>query len=234
MSEKTRKFLVCALSLVAAFCLFKAGTGLIQETQSAKDRIQILDIYAEKGMDGLKEICPDLAGWIQIPGTDISEPLVKGPDNEWYLEHNATGREDHKGAAFISAMNTHPFAESNTIIYGHSRPEGGMFTNLKKFKDESFFRKHDEVIITDLDGREHTWKIVAYLNETDDQPELYSTVFDDYQTFIDAVREKRYFIRQDIKDWNKSIMLSTCDLDYPKETDTRNIIIAIPEKTDLA
>ena len=35
----------------------------------------------------LREVNPDVLGWITIPDTQLEYPLMKGLDNQYYLEH---------------------------------------------------------------------------------------------------------------------------------------------------
>ncbi|MFR0925048.1 MAG: hypothetical protein ACLSGI_10835 [Butyricicoccaceae bacterium] len=38
-------------------------------------------------LPALQQVNSDVIGWIAIPGTEISYPLVQGADNDYYLTH---------------------------------------------------------------------------------------------------------------------------------------------------
>lgn len=42
-------------------------------------------------LEALQAVNPDVMGWIEIPGTELSYPIVQGEDNRCYLDHNWKG-----------------------------------------------------------------------------------------------------------------------------------------------
>ena len=38
-------------------------------------------------LSALQEINPDVLGWIEIPGTEISYPILQSDNNDFYLNH---------------------------------------------------------------------------------------------------------------------------------------------------
>ena len=51
--------------------------------------------YLMSARFNVEEINPDVIAWIEIPGLEISYPVVQGRDNDYYLHHLITG-ENHK------------------------------------------------------------------------------------------------------------------------------------------
>ena len=64
-----------------------------------------VDPYADalRNMDfeALREVNSDVLGWIVIPGTAISYPLVQGEDNQYYLKHTWKKWTSAVGAIFL-------------------------------------------------------------------------------------------------------------------------------------
>ena len=78
------------------------------------------NIYLQVDFAGLKKVNPDVIAWIQIPALDISYPVVRGKDNDYYLHHMFDGQENKNGSIFVDYHNQPDFSDSNTIVYGHN------------------------------------------------------------------------------------------------------------------
>lgn len=101
----------------------------------------------------LKEVSPDLYGWIYIAGTKINYPIVQGGDNTYYLTHSVDGVDLPQGSIFADfRCNDEIMRNFNTVLYGHNMKNGSMFHDVEKFyKDENLFR-NSQVIICTFDG----------------------------------------------------------------------------------
>lgn len=90
----------------------------------------------------LKNINEDVAGWIYMEALpDISYPIVKGDDNDFYLHHTYKKESLFSGSIFMDMKNTKDFSDQNTIIYGHNMKDGSMFGTLKDYKKEEIKNK---------------------------------------------------------------------------------------------
>lgn len=98
-------------------------------------------------MDALLETCGDLVGWILIPGTEISYPLLQADNNQYYLDRTWRGESSSSGAIFIDYRNDASLEGFNTIIYGHRMRDGSMFGSLKEYDDEDYWEEHPSVYI---------------------------------------------------------------------------------------
>lgn len=95
------------------------------------------------------QINPDYICWLRIDGTSIDHPVARGDDNEKYLTTTFQGNYNVAGTLFMDYRNVGEFAtyiagESlpHIIIYGHNTQEGGMFSDLHKYRSESFLEKN--------------------------------------------------------------------------------------------
>lgn len=100
-------------------------------------------------IDALRAVNSDVLGWIEIPGTAISYPLVQGTDNQYYLEHTWKKEASSVGSIFLEAKSSADLSDFNTVIYGHRMLNGSMFASLKYYKDQSYWAEHPYVYITD-------------------------------------------------------------------------------------
>ena len=95
----------------------------------------------------LREINPNVIGWIILKGTPINYPVVQGTDNEFYLHHLFDGRANPSGAIFVDSYNSSDFTDPHTIIYGHHMRDGSMFAAIENYRDEGFFEENPWVFL---------------------------------------------------------------------------------------
>jgi sortase B len=88
--------------------------------------------------NSLLEQNPDTVAWVKIKNTNIEFPVVQTTDNDFYLKHNFSKK--YNGAGWIFADYNCKFdnLSQNTIVYGHNRRNGTMFSNLGHLLDESW------------------------------------------------------------------------------------------------
>ena len=122
------------------------------------------DPYAEalSRMDfsALREVNSEVFGWIYIPGTTISYPLVQGQDNDYYLNHTWKKTYGSVGAIFLECQNHADLSDFNTIVYGHRMNNNSMFGPLRRYQKQSFWEAHPYLYLTDDSGT-HQYEIFA-------------------------------------------------------------------------
>ena len=108
----------------------------------------------------LRAVSGDVIGWIWIPGTKLSYPLVQGEDNDYYLNHAWNGRKVSAGSIFIDFSCAADFSGYNTIIYGHRMKNESMFAFLKYYKKLDYRNAHPYVCIK-TDAGVRTYEVFA-------------------------------------------------------------------------
>jgi sortase B len=153
------------------------------------------DPYAEalRNMDfsALQQVNPDVLGWILIPGTRISYPVVQGEDNSFYLDHTWQKSRNSVGAIFLECTNSRDLSDFNTIVYGHRMNNTSMFGILKNYQDADFWAAHPDLYLTDSSGARRYEIFAAY--EVSVEGEAYRIGFSSdraKQTFLDDSLEK--------------------------------------------
>jgi sortase B len=150
---------------------FTGGSGSVSSSASADgageapEEVPVWqDPYAQalKDMDfsALRQQNPDVLGWILIPGTRVSYPVVQGTDNSYYLDHTWRGGKNSVGAIFMDYRNNGDLSDFNTIIYGHRMNNRSMFGTLSQYKSRSYWQAHPYVYLTDDSGT-HRYEIFA-------------------------------------------------------------------------
>lgn len=106
---------------------------LPDKEQTSVEGYQFLEI----DFDGLRAVYPDVIGWIDIPGVEISYPILQGKDNSYYLSHLASGEDGISGSIFLDCHNQPDLSDQNTIIYGHNMRDDSMFGKLDGYLEKS-------------------------------------------------------------------------------------------------
>ena len=142
-----------------------SGSAGADGSEEAPEEVPVWqDPYAQalKDMDfsALRQQNPDVLGWILIPGTRVSYPVVQGTDNSYYLDHTWRGGKNSVGAIFMECRNSSDLSDFNTIIYGHRMNNRSMFGTLSQYKSRSYWQAHPYVYLTDDSGT-HRYEIFA-------------------------------------------------------------------------
>ncbi len=98
--------------------------------------------WPQVDFEALSAINPDVVGWITIEGTGIDYPIVRGEDNQYYLNHLFTGEKNRAGCVFLDSENAADFSDANSVVYGHYLNDGTMFSPLLKYKKQDYFDAH--------------------------------------------------------------------------------------------
>lgn len=162
--------------------------------------------------DALMKINEDVVGWLYIPNSDISYPLLHGADNEKYLHATYDGTSSIFGSIFVDFRNAADFSDWHTILYGHNMKNGSMFGTLKKYQDENFFQTHRNIYILTKDAT-YRYRVFSY-HVADAAGRVYTTSFankDEYASFLDLITQSSSIeTKLSVGAKDKTITLSTC------------------------
>jgi len=113
-----------------------------------------LDHLQDGGIDfdALSAINPRIIGWIEVPDTSISYPVVQGSDNHYYLYHVFSGVRNSSGTVFLDYRDSSDFS-GHARLYGHNMRDGTMFAPLLRWPGDSF-------TIYTVDGLTLTYRVV--------------------------------------------------------------------------
>ena len=129
---------------------------------------------------GLRKTNPDVVGWLYIPDTAVSYPLVQGSDNQTYLHESYDGQATASGSIFLDCRSAAGLSDDNSVIYGHNMKNGSMFGGLKKYGDAGYLQAHADVYVFLADRTLHYRAFAAY--QTEDTSESYTRRFADAGT----------------------------------------------------
>lgn len=110
------------------------------------------DPWADIDLEALQTVNSAVVGWIAIPGTEISYPLIRPQDNETYLTHSWDGTPTSAGSIFLDYRVAWDPRGFNTIIYGHNMRNRTMFGSLREYRREGYWEQHPEICLIDDEG----------------------------------------------------------------------------------
>lgn len=117
------------------------------ESEPAAEEDPYFESLAAIDLTALQEVNPDVLGWILIPDTEVSYPLLFGRDNRYYLHRTWDGKNSALGAIFLELRNDESLSDFHTIIYGHRMKNGTMFGSLRNYVNQSYWTAHPYVYI---------------------------------------------------------------------------------------
>lgn len=121
-------------------------------TSGSEPEPQPQDELLRLDLDALREVNPEVVGWIQIPGTQISYPLLQGKDNDYYLDHLWDKQRSPSGSIYFDYTSDPTLGGFHTIIYGHRRNDDTMFGELRFYNDLDHLQECPSVYIALADG----------------------------------------------------------------------------------
>lgn len=107
---------------------------------------------AQINLAALQEINPDVVGWIEIPDTELSYPIVQGKDNQYYLNRTWDRKRSSAGSVFMDCNSSAALDRFHTIIYGHRMNDSSMFGTLRNYRDPDFWPEHPSVYVATAEG----------------------------------------------------------------------------------
>ena len=170
----------------------------------------------------------DFVCWINIENTNIDYPVVQSKDNSYYLHRDIYGNYLYAGTTFLDYRDYYDDSK-NLIIYGHNMKNTTMFSQLEKFKEESFFKSNPTITLTDKNG-EKNYEVFAVLLVKKDYPSTIPNFNsdDEYNKFLNKIVDDSIFSTQNKPTSSDKILtLSTCSYEFK---DARTVVFCKEKK----
>lgn len=168
--------------------------------------------------DALWERNPEIFGWLDIPGTVISYPMVQSAtDNSFYLRRDVDGNYALDGSIFVENYNHTDMSDPVTLIYGHHMLSGAMFGTLQQtYSDAETFAECGQITIY-LPEQELHYTVCAAV-PYDNRHIMLSFDFDNaygFDLFWESITSVRAISAQfneevEVSYGDRLIVLSTC------------------------
>lgn len=158
----------------------------------------------------LREVNPDIGGWIWQSGTTINYPLLKGEDNEEYLRTTYNHKSSKLGSIFLDYRSE--LGGRNAVIYGHNAGNGKMFATLVKYKSRAYYDANPYFYIMTEAGTKKYQIFAAYQVTTDS--DTYTFAFEDdaaYEAYLSKIlMRSAYNTGVTVGAGDEIVTLSTC------------------------
>lgn len=224
------------ITLVLALCIFiKDFQNYMESNNSSIELINEVIIKQDEEKEDikvdwkkLKNINKDIIGWIKIEDTNINYPIMKDNENLKYLYYSYDGKYNVNGSIFT--IDNKPFQKNETTIYGHNMKSNIMFSELGKYMNEDFLKKHSTFDIY-TENQNYKAKIFScYSIGVYDEEKNISAL--DFESKIEYYKKASKFNINNVDNIKKIVKLSTCSYlnNHTTPTNQRYYILAKLEK----
>lgn len=233
--DNLKQIIIKCLYLAAVLTIAISGMYMGDYFISAQKEKDILGEYRDCWYSGnwvnstelIKERNSDFSGWLKFNGTDIDHPVFQTDNNSFYMNHNADKKKSGNGSLMFDCDNkiSENKTDKNLVIYGRANRGGGVFGNLKKLRNISFFRKNSTLELSLLDKTD-TYSIYAVFvlnaSKEDDGGYIYNIYRQnflnqtDFDNWVNEAKERSVINTEiDVNEEDNILTLVTdCD-DFP-------------------
>jgi sortase B len=196
-----------------------------EQTQQAQSPEQVFD--------SLKAINSDYIFWMTIENTNIDLPVVKGKNNSDYLHLTIYKKRNNAGTLFLDCQNDAALTDQNTVIYGHSRYDGTMFSQLSGYKNQAFYESHPLITIATRD-KVYYYQVFSCNIVSADFDYRSSDYGKDFMSFVSKMRSDSFLDSAAKVDSSSRILtLSTCGTGNKAKRTAVLCVLLNPEGEDI-
>lgn len=207
---------ILLLAVFGIYALWDADT--VYETAKA-EQYEIYKPKTEKNIEGfeqLRDINPEVIGWLTVYGTGVDYPVVQADNNEKYVNTDVKGGYSMTGSVFLDCRNNPNFTDFNSIIYGHHMAKNAMFGSLHNFGGHTFFEEHRLGALF-CNGRLYGLEVFAFFSADAYDKMVYApaVISDDSRLQYLELLNTRAIQKRDIHvtTSDRIVLLSTCTAD---------------------
>ncbi|MGM9874894.1 MAG: class B sortase [Bacilli bacterium] len=209
---------VVMICLVLLYFKRKEDTETIKEIKETvvPKEIEIVDEKTVKDYISdlqIKFNNSDIKGILNIDGLDVSIPIVKGKDNNYYLKHAVNKKKSVIGSVFIDYRNNTNSKQIN--IYGHNSTKfNPPFKVLEGYLNKDYYNEHKyfEFMVNDEVRKYQIFSVIVADKDSSEEHMQFSYKKDsDWLKHFQRLQKKsKYKINVTVNKNDKIIVLQTC------------------------
>ena len=156
----------------------------------------------------------DVIAYINVNNTNIDYVVVKGKDNEYYLNHNYDKEKNISGWIFADYKNKFDGTDKNIVIFGHNTKDNSMFGTLKNTLEKDWYLNNDnhKVMLITKDKINYYETFSTY--KIDNEEYYIKTEFsspEEFKEFLTTIKSRSVYNYNVSVDENDQILtLSSC------------------------
>ena len=190
-----------------------ANLDKIEENDDSNENSEM---KLQVNFEELKSKNPDTVAWVKVNNTNIDFSVVQSADNNYYLKHNFNKQSNGAGWIFADYRNSFDELNRNTIIYGHNRRNGTMFSNLLYLLDDNWnFENENSYFYFATEKASYKAEIFSVYMMNANKVKLLAHEFAndaEFLTYIQSLKESSiHDFNVEITNEDKIITLCTCD-----------------------
>lgn len=194
--------------------------------------------FPEVDWEYWQSINEDIIGWITIPNTAVSYPIVQAPaDNPtYYLSYDIYKEWNPLGAIYLDAdAIEQDFNSQNAVIFGHSMinasvDETRMFSSLIQYTKQEFADVHPNVLVQTPE-KKMKLKVFAVDNIGGWQNSKYTSFANnlDFQNYIsEAISSSVVSLTNTVPKADKIVTLCTCSYNFAPSNERTLVFLYEP------
>jgi sortase B len=162
----------------------------------------------------LRSINNEVAGWVQVGGTNINYPFAKTSNNDFYLTHSFDRSYSKAGWVFADFRNRVDTTDKNLILYAHGRYDATMFGTLRNILTSGWLNNEENFTVrTVSDSELALWQVfsVYKIKTTNDYIQTAFTTDNEFGHFAEALRKRSaHNFKTSVTGTDRILTLSTC------------------------
>lgn len=230
--KKAKEFFKIFFIIILILCVLRISMWIINGCVNKNINKEISNLVIENENDidknvekdykinfeEINKINNDTVAWIKVPGTQIKYFVVKGNNNNYYLNHNFEKKYNKAGWIFADYKNKFDGTDKNIVLYGHNRADGTMFGSLKNvLKTDWYNNKNNyEIIFLNENGEKQKYQVFSvYQIKTEDyyiKTEFKKGEFKEFIIILKNRSQKDFGV--EVLDSDCILTLSTCANNY--------------------
>ncbi len=166
-----KKLIIRILILVLIISLSITAYFLFNKYKNKNENNELKEIFnntddtkQNERIEKVKELQKensDIIGWLEIPDSNISYPVLQGEDNDYYMTHNYKKEYSKDGSLFLDKDYDWNIPSTNLLIYGHNNiGSTEMFKGLENYNKEDYYKNHKIIRLT-TDKEDAEYEIIS-------------------------------------------------------------------------
>lgn len=206
-----------------------------EETEEVQEEVKksVIPVSLQIDYEQLKAINEDFVGWLYYEPLELSYPIVRGNDNEYYTHYTFENENNSSGAIFLDFLNRPNFQDFNTIVYGHNMRNGTMFGSLKKLLNDNSIIEKNPYFYIFTEDKAFMYEIASvYITNSESKTYDLIETEEDQSNYIEYIKSvSTWTWGKDIVPQDKIVTLSTCHgLHSTNRTVVHGVLIASEDR----